>query len=430
MSYRFVSSALLALCLLAPSARSSAQNFILPKILFAGAPGYSQAELLAFTHLKPGAISTNAELQSVAQRFSDTGLFSDVHYESNAKGLVFSLKPMPADNLLPAHFTNFAWWTPADLTAALKARVPLYLGAIPINGNLQDSVIAALKAMLAEKNVTNANVVAIPQTQLGGTATAISFAIDSPEVRIHTLTIAQASPAMQPKLEKIIKDQIGQPFDQHTRDTITSRIDDVYHNDGYLDIAVADLTHPAPQVTPTSIDLDLTATLSEGQPYRLTSLTWQGSDIMSAADFNKSVKLKPEDVASQLALRQSLAPLARAYFAKGFQDAKIQAPATLDAATHHVAYTVHVVPGEQYRLHSVKAVGLSDEQRKQFDSAWRMNPGDFYDVNYMTSFLAKNSALQALRGYSATFRALSDPNTHLVDLTITFVKGGTLINVN
>ena len=337
---------------------------------------------------------------------------------------------MPADNLLPASFANFVWWTPDQLTSALKARVPLYIGVVPISGNLQDSITAALKAIVAEKGVT-ANIVAMPSNaQTGATPTAISFAIESPEVRIHTLTLAQTSAAMQSKLESVVKEQAGKPFDLYSPTAIGHLITGIYGDNGYLDATVLDLTHTAPQITPSGIDLDLTATIQEGEPYRISQLTWQGSDVMSAADFNKQVKLKPEDIASHQALRQSLAPLAHAYYAKGFQDAKIQAPGTLDRATHHVAYTVKVVPGEQYRLHSVKAVGLSDEQRKQFDSAWHMNAGDFYDINYLTEFLQKNSSLQTLRGYSATYKALSDPNTHLVDLTITFAKGGTLIQVD
>jgi len=50
--------------------------------------------------------------------------------------------------------------------------------------------------------------------------------------------------------------------------------------------------------------------------------------------------------------------------------------------------------------------------------------------NYLTTFLNKNTALKSLNGYSATYKALSDPHTHLVDLTITFAKGGTLVQVN
>ena len=59
-----------------------------------------------------------------------------------------------------------------------------------------------------------------------------------------------------------------------------------------------------------------------------------------------------------------------------------------------------------------------------------MNPGDPYDVTYLESFLLKNTAIQSLRGLSAKYKAISDPNTHLVDLTVTFVKGGTLVNAN
>jgi outer membrane protein assembly factor BamA len=431
MRSSFARPALLALCLLVPTIRFSAQTFKLPTITFTGTPAFSQDDLLKVSGLHPGGISTQAEVQAAAQRLSDTGLFADIHFESNAKGLVYTLKPMPSSNLLPASFPNLVWWTPEELTAALKSRVPLYTGVVPISGNLQDSITAALKTMVAEKGVT-ANIVAIPSAaQPGATPTAIAFQIDTPEVHVRSLTIAQASLALQPKLDKVVKEQTGKFYEQDpTRAAIISQITEVYRNEGYLDAAVTSISHAAPQVTPASIDIDLTATISEGEPYRLTQLTWQGSDILSAADFNKQVKLKPEDIASQQALRESLAPLVRAYYAKGFQDAKIQAPATLDHASHHVAYTIRVIPGDQYRLHSVKAVGLSDEQRNQFDSAWHMNAGDFYDINYMTEFLKKNSALQALRGYSANWKALSDPNTHLVDLTITFVKGGTLINVN
>ena len=336
---------------------------------------------------------------------------------------------MPAENLPPARFTNFVWWSSEQLDSALKARIPLYIGRVPLEGNLQDTILTTLKAMLQEKGVT-ATVVAVPVVDLGVTKS-ISFSIDSPPVRIHSLTLAQASPAMQAELDKAVKAQVGQPFDQGTTlSTITDLLTRIYRNDGYLDISVSDLTHSSPQITPTGVDLDLTATISEGEPYRLSQLVWPGSDVMSTADFNKQVKLKPEDIASQSALRQSLTPLANAYFAKGFQDAKVQAPATLDRATHHVGYTIRVVPGDQYHLRSVKAVGLSDKQKKDFDSAWRMHPGDIYDVTYVTTFLNKNTALQSLNEYSATYKASSDHDTHLVDLVLTFVKGGTLINVN
>ncbi|MBS1823023.1 MAG: hypothetical protein JST61_13805 [Acidobacteria bacterium] len=410
----------------------TAQSVILPKnIRFTGVPDYSQAELLSFAQLTPGAIVPLADIQSAAQRFNDTGLFSDVRFASNSTGLVFTLKPMPADNLLPARFPNLVWWSNEELAQALKTRVPLYRGAVPISGNIQDSVSAALTAMLAEKNV-KAKITALPGgAPAGATPTLISFVMETPEVRVHSITFTSASPAMQPKLDAITKDLSGQPFDQYTTDSgISSRVTTAYRNEGYLDAAILSVTRSTPHISPDAINIDLTATVSEGQPYHLSALTWAGSDVISTADFDKRSRLHPEDIASQALLRESLAVIARAYYAKGFQDAKVQAPATLDRAIHHVSYKINVIPGEQYRLHSVKVEGVNDQQRKDFDSAWHMNPGDFYDVNYLTTFLNKNTALRSFNGYSATYKAFSDPNSHLVDLVITFVKGGTLVRVN
>ena len=430
MRLSFVRPALFSLCLLITSTTLTAQTFKLPAISFTGAPAYSQADLLKVLNLHAGDNATQAELDAAANRLNDTGLFADIHYQSGPRGLVFAIKPMPTSQLVPAHFNNFVWWTSEELNAALKSRIPLYTGQVPLAGNMQDTITAALKAMVDEKGVT-ANIVAIPNVPLGGTATAVSFAIDTPQVLIHSLNFAQVSPAMQPKLQNAIKNETGQPFVQNeTRSTIADQLTSIYHDAGYLDATLTNLSYSQSVITPDAINLSLTATISEGEPYRISSLTWDGSELMSAADFNRSAKLKPEDIASQHALKQSLQPLAHAYYTKGFQDAKVQAASAFDRASHHVAYTVHVVPGEQYRFNGIKVLGLSAEQQKEFDSAWKMHPGDFYDVDYLTSFLQKNRSVKSLLGYSATYKAYSDPNTHLVNLVLTFKQGGVLVDVN
>jgi outer membrane protein insertion porin family len=423
-----IRSALLTLCLSTSITTLSAQTFTVPPITFDGTPTYSQTDLLKVTGLTPGSTSTQEGLQAAAQHLADTGLFSDISFASNEKGLVFTLKPAPDSTLLPASFANFVWWSSDQINSALKTTVPLYTGVVPTSGNLQDSVIAALKTMLATKGVATANIVAIPTSaHAGSTPSSISFEIESPQVRVHSIVLAHVSPLLQVQLDKVVKEHVGKPFAETTTPAaISSQLTEIYRNDGYLDATVADVTHATPKVTPAGIDIDLTANISEGAPYHVSQLTWEGSDIMSTDAFNKQAKLKPEDLASQAALKQSLAILAHAYYIKGFQDARIQAPATLDAATHQVAYTINVIPGPQYRIKIIKTIGLSDDQRKQFASAWHMNPGDFYDVTYLTEFLHNNSALQSLAGYSATYDAIADPDTHLVDLTIIFAKGGVL----
>src|SRR5271167_3011575 len=195
-----VRPALFVLCLFIPTLRISAQSFQLPPISFTGAPNLSQADLLKVSGLHEGAAATQADVQAAAQHLSDTGLFADIHFESNSSGLVYALKPMPPENLLPASFTNFAWWSPAELNSALASRVPLYTGVVPLNGNLQDAIAAALKAMVAEKGVT-ANIVTLAHSaQPGATPSSIAFTIESPQIRVETLTLVHASPTMQTKL--------------------------------------------------------------------------------------------------------------------------------------------------------------------------------------------------------------------------------------
>src|ERR1700733_12392728 len=123
--------ALLALCLSVLTLQLSAQTFTIPPITFEGVPAYSQADLLKVTGLQPGATATQADLQAGAQHLGDTGLFSDINFASNENGLLFTLKPMPDSNLLTATFTNFVWWSTAELTTPLKARVPLYTSPAP-----------------------------------------------------------------------------------------------------------------------------------------------------------------------------------------------------------------------------------------------------------------------------------------------------------
>ena len=408
---------------------ASTQTFIVPPISFTGAPAFPSAALLATTGLTPGSTGTQATIETAAQHLLDTGLFADVRFASYPKGLVFTLKPMPPEGLATAHFTNFVWWTPEELEALVRARQPLFVGSIPNAGNLQDSVIATLTTLLAEKGVAGAHVSAIHSAALGASgASTLAFSVDSPTVVIHSITLTGTSPDQKPHLATFLKSQAGEPFEEGTtRAALASGIADIYRNQGFLDAKLDTVTHAAPVVTAGRVDLDLTGTVSEGEPYKVSAFTWSGSDVVSTADFAKSAKLHAGDLAAQIALKQTLLILANAYYAKGYQDVRVQAPAKLDPATHQVAYTVRVIPGDQYRLKSIQTTGLSEAQKREFDSNWHMHPGDFYDVTYVNSFLRKNTALRTLEGYSGKYRAVADPDTHLVDLTVTFVKGGTLL---
>ena len=59
--------------------------------------------------------------------------------------------------------------------------------------------------------------------------------------------------------------------------------------------------------------------------------------------------------------------------------------------------------------------------RADFDRGVLMNAGELYNPEYVANFIENNTALRALAGYSAAFKAYADPNSHTVDVVITFV---------
>jgi outer membrane protein insertion porin family len=94
-----------------------------------------------------------------------------------------------------------------------------------------------------------------------------------------------------------------------------------------------------------------------------------------------------------------------------------------DPVTHQVAYTVSVKPGEQYRIDKVTANNLDSAGQADFDRGFLMKAGELYNPEYLAGFLKSNTALQALAEYSFSYKAFADPNTHTVDLVLTFFRG-------
>ena len=409
------------LCLCMPAIPSLAQDVLLKQIRFTGDPARPQSELLAFSGLKPGP-TTQQAVQDVAQRFGDTGFYDDVTFEATGSILTYTLKPAAVSALLPVRFGNFVWWEDKDLIASLQGKVPLYHGGpLPLSGNTRDAVATVLQSVVAEKGVPDPRVISLPtESRPGGPVDTITFTIGSPWVLIHGLALQQASPAMQPKLSRVIADLIGQQWDKTTAlDNISSRIGDVYRGDGYLDIAVTKLDRSAPTHAANSINIDLTATLSEGPQYHVARLDFVGCEFLSAEDFAKSSPLKPGDPASPFALRSALHLIAVAYSTRGYIDANVTAPPQIDRAAHLVTYAVAIEPGPQYHLRSVQWTGLTDDQLKALQPAWRMNGGDIYDATYAIQFIRQHPQLH-LGNYKLGLSEQKNAIDHTVNLTLAF----------
>ena len=399
-------------------------QYSIQKIEIHGAAPYTESEVLKVSGLSVGQMMSHDSLGNAAQHLLDTGVFADASIEltgpGTARTVLIQLKPLPSTSLVPATFVNFAWWTPAELDGALRQRVPFYRGGIPPAGNLPDTINAALTALLADKGihgtVSNSSVAptnAHPQFSW-------EFRLDDPSVRLAAATLTGTPASLSPAMQRVIQHLRDSPYnDRVVADELLAPLRDA----GYLD---AELTNISTTVEPgtSGYAVRYAATVVAGEIFRVATVAWQPTTIYAQDAFAHDAKLHNGDLASQKSLFETEQAILNAYLHLGYLDAYVDAHPQEDTSGHTVSYSLQVAPGEIYHLKSVTPLNLSTAAQKDFDFGWLLKPGAAYDPLYTANFLTNNTALRNLSGYTASFQAAADSQTHLVDLTINFIRTG------
>jgi outer membrane protein assembly factor BamA len=419
--------ALAALLLFAPLAAHA--QYSVAAVVFENPAPYTDAELLAVSGLQTGQMLVHDSLANAGQHLLDTGLFANVEVslsgDGKARTVHVALQPTPLAGLLPVSFQNLVWFTPDELTQGIHAHVPLYRGAAPEAGNLQDAIQTALQQMFTDKGVTAKLTYEVVAATAQHPVRVVNYRVTDPSVRLVDVHLSVAAPTevtnqLVPGLQKAVNRATHVPFNEGlTGQTIEDLLLAAARNFGYV---TAKLDHISRTVAPAdhSVAVTYAARVVPGDAYKVSSFTWTPTPIYTSSDFTRDAKLHAGDLANLYALNETDAAITAAYLAKGYMDVIVVAPPVLDEAAHTVAYAPQVIPGEVYHLKTVTALNLSPEAKTEFDRGWLMKPGDPYSEAYVSGFIQANTALQHLAKYAATFQASADPQTHLVDLTITF----------
>jgi len=408
------------------SAFAKAAQYPVAKVTITGGAPYSDAEILSIAALKPGDVLTVETIAGPAQRLLDTGMFDSAEMEMIGPGnrtAHLSLKPVPMDKLLPASFENFVWWTPQELSEAIHAKLPLYRGACSDAGNLPDLVQAALEQLLAEKGVqaTTSHTIVEPTTD--HPRRVMDFRIDSPRIRLASVRLAGTPTELSAAVQQASRRATGMSYNEGLNHVTTEQmLLQPVVDAGYLKAELADVQRTVTAAA-NGFGVEYSARLVAGEPYKLTGITWEATPVYSEAEFEKDAAVQAPGFAGVTPLVRAEARIEAAYRAHGYIDAYVVPSPTLDEAAHTVSYALKVVPGEVYRLKSVTPLNLTPAAQQDFETAWRMKPNDVYNEAYVSNFITNNSALKHLSVYSASFKAVGDPETHLVDLTIMFVAG-------
>lgn len=405
---------------------AAGQSYKAAKIVFQNAGMYPQAQLEDIAQIHPGTTFTAIDLGNAAQHLVDTGFFEDVGAtlsgRLDAATVLFTTKPIARADMIHLGFENLLWLSPQEILAALHKKAPLFDGYIPESNPAVAEFDSILAEALAAKGITAKVTHETFEPTMLRPERVLEYRIASPPVRVADIKLAGVSPALTPLLQKSLNNAAKFSYNeglagQSTSDAILAPLLDA----GYVKAALSQ-TSLDKTSAPEGMSVVVNATLSAGEVYRVGAINFSGVPVYSADDFQKNSKLHPGDIASREMLMETIAPLDLAYRRLGYMDVIVKIDPVFDEATHTVTYNLSCIPGQQYRIKQVTTKNLDPVALADFDKAFRLTTGEPYNPEYVGSFLKNNSSVKSLESYSGGYKAYADPNTHTVDLVLTFVN--------
>ena len=401
--------------LLLAAASASAQTLTPKTIVFDGAPQYAPADLLALSGLSPGKVISKEDIETAMHHLDDSGLFAAIQYTTGDFVLRFQLEPTAADHMRRVAFTNFAWYTTAELNAAIHSKLPLFTGVVPIDGDMSGKVTLALEAILKNRGI-DATVKSI-----GSSGGALDFGITSPRVVVGNLLVEDARLGSDPSLTAVSSRVAGSDYVEGiSGEALRKNLSDAYLDLGFLDETVGPISHAIPRIERDRIAVDLTGTAKLGQQYKVSRLVEPGpSGGVTANELDGAMQLRTGAIASRIELLSTVLRLQRAFTNHGFLDATITVEPSKDESSHMIAYTFMDVPGELYRMRKLGfGAGTTSAQQSQLTQSWKLAKGAAYEAVLIARSVGVSPANTMCSGKPVSVELLPDRATHEVDINL------------
>lgn len=410
-------------CLPSTAQETSNKRFVMQKIRFKGSRLFKDEQLLAGVGMKVGGSYTQQELQDFANKLSSTGLFSQVAYRYTPFDAEYDLTD--ASNLLSVRFENCVWMSDEQLLQKLKERLPLFVGVVPQEGTLAEEVGAKMEGILAEQGV-KAKVQFMAAFDSHNALSGMAYTVVDPQIQIAAIHFADAAPDVNDGLVTASKKSIGKDY---TTVAISAIVDStlmpVLQEKGYLrGYFGATAVKLVTTMAENPAKVELTVPVHEGDQYTIAGFTMKGDDPIAKDAAKQLANFKTGDVANMVALKAKFSTLGAPYLAKGYMAAKVKAEPNFDDAAHKVAFTVEMLPGDQYKLSKLEVQGIDDAMTEKLMKVWQLKVGDPYDATYARNFFNKENApkLLFLNGYGMAWTQKIHDDSKTVELTVFFRK--------
>ncbi len=362
-----------------------------------GSQRFTSDEIAAASGLPVGTVAHEEDFKKAARQLGESGAFNNVAYtySYSSTGTKLEFQVADADKFVPARFTDFVWFTDEALLQKVHERVPLFKGDLPTNGRLPDQVSDVLQALLVE-NAIPGHVEYLRNNNKTEQLQSIDYNIAGVSIRIHHAEFPGASPQELPLLQaaadKLIDLEYSREF---MANFIEHSILPIYRERGYLKASCAlpqpDVVKPAPsdpsdnRTKPTFVDV--TFPLTPGFQYKLTHWDWSGNKAIPSETLEPFFHAKAGQTANTVLLDKDLRAVQELYGSRGYVVATIKGVAEFDNDAGTVAFHLVVNEGDIFHMGELEFRGIDNNLTARLRSAWKIHPGDVYDVTYLQEFL-------------------------------------------
>jgi outer membrane protein assembly factor BamA len=316
-------------------------------------------------------------------------------YSYSSAGTKLEFQVTDADKFVPARFTDFVWFTEADLLHRVHDHVPLFKGELPTTGRLPDQVSDVLQAVLVENGIPG-HVDYVRNNGKTDRLESIDYNVAGVSIRIHQADFPGAGASELPLLQAAAEKLSGR---EYSRDYMANFVEHallpVYHEHGYLKAACAT---PQPTVVkaansepddnrtkPTFVDV--TFPVAPGIQYKLARWDWSGNQAIPNATLEPLVHLKAGQPLDTVHLENELRSIRELYGSRGYVLATIKGDAEFDEAAETVALHLVIVEGAVFHMGELEFRGIDNNYTARLRSIWKLRPGDVYDSTYLDEFL-------------------------------------------
>lgn len=381
----------------AGNARALPTAYKLIAVTVTGSKRFTQQEIATASGLPVGTVAHEEDFQKAARQLGESGAFSniDYHYTYSGEGTTLSFQVADADKFVPAHFTDFVWFSGQDLIHKLHERIPLFDGELPTSGSLPGQVSNVLQAFLDENRVAG-------QVQYSGTRDkngkleSIDYNVVGVSIRIHHADFPGSTPNELPLLQAAAEKLAGREYSREYMNNFTQHaILPIYREHGYLKAScgAAEPKVVKPEASDSNSNVqpptfvDVTFPITPGAQYKVSGWQWSGNKVISSSELQPFIHVKAGQVANTLQLEDDLRAVQQLYGSRGYILASIRVDAQFEDAAQTVSFRLPVDEGSLFHMGDLEFRGLDNELTARLRAAWKLRPGDVYDATYLQEFL-------------------------------------------